>query len=154
MDAKTDWAFRTSIVEAARCWLGTPFLHQASSRGHGADCLGLVRGVWRDVIGDEPQRLPNYGHDAVHLMQDRALFEALIQHFDRVETDFDAVGDVVAYRLTPTASAQHLGITVGSHNGFPKMVHSYSRHGVVETPIGKSWMRRCVGQFKFPRGSN
>ena len=42
---------RAAIVAAARGWLGTPYRHQASVRGEGADCLGLVRGVWRELIG-------------------------------------------------------------------------------------------------------
>ena len=44
---------RGAIVEAARHWLGTPYHHQASLRGVGCDCLGLVRGVWRDLLGEE-----------------------------------------------------------------------------------------------------
>ncbi|MEM1422329.1 MAG: peptidase P60, partial [Pseudomonadota bacterium] len=32
--------------EASR-WIGTPYRHQASLRGVGCDCLGLLRGVWR-----------------------------------------------------------------------------------------------------------
>ena len=39
-----------SVVVEARRWLGTPYLHQASECGVGADCLGLLRGVWRGVI--------------------------------------------------------------------------------------------------------
>ncbi len=50
----------SAIVAAARLWLGTPYRHQASLRGVGTDCLGLVRGVWREVIGEEPQSLPPY----------------------------------------------------------------------------------------------
>ena len=46
------------IVSAARGWLGTPYAHQASLKGIGTDCLGLVRGVWRDVLGDEPEAAP------------------------------------------------------------------------------------------------
>ena len=42
-----------SVVVEARRWLGTPYLHQASECGVGADCLGLLRGVWRGVIGPE-----------------------------------------------------------------------------------------------------
>ena len=42
---------REHIVEAARDWIGTPYRHQASKKGVGADCLGLLRGGWRDVIG-------------------------------------------------------------------------------------------------------
>ena len=37
------------IVARARAWIGTPYRHRASCRGAGADCLGLVRGVWREV---------------------------------------------------------------------------------------------------------
>jgi hypothetical protein len=44
-------ARRVGVVAAARGWLGTPYRHQASVRGEGADCLGLVRGVWREVVG-------------------------------------------------------------------------------------------------------
>ncbi|MGZ9409986.1 MAG: peptidase P60, partial [Methylocystis sp.] len=43
---------RADIVAAARRWRGTPYVHQASLMQVGCDCLGLVRGVWRDVIGD------------------------------------------------------------------------------------------------------
>ena len=42
---------RAQIVAQARQWIGTPYLHQASLRGCGCDCLGLVRGVWRTVYG-------------------------------------------------------------------------------------------------------
>ena len=38
-------------VASARGWLGTPYHHQASLKGVGCDCLGLLRGVWREVIG-------------------------------------------------------------------------------------------------------
>lgn len=46
---------RAAIVAEARAWLGTPYRHQASLKGVGADCLGLVRGVWRAVVGPEPE---------------------------------------------------------------------------------------------------
>ncbi|MDG1118150.1 MAG: peptidase, partial [Flavimaricola sp.] len=29
------------VVATARGWIGTPYLHQASCRGAGCDCLGL-----------------------------------------------------------------------------------------------------------------
>ena len=43
----TDVFDRTDIVAEARAWIGTPYRHQASLKGVGCDCLGLVRGVWR-----------------------------------------------------------------------------------------------------------
>jgi NlpC/P60 family putative phage cell wall peptidase len=45
-------AYPAVVVAAARDWLGTPYHDQASVKGVGCDCLGLVRGVWREVVGD------------------------------------------------------------------------------------------------------
>ena len=44
-------------------WIGTPYRHQASLQGVGCDCLGLVRGVWRALVGDEPEQAPPYAPD-------------------------------------------------------------------------------------------
>ena len=51
------------VITAARSWLGTPYHDQASLRGVGCDCLGLARGVWREVIGPEPFPIPPYSRD-------------------------------------------------------------------------------------------
>ena len=55
--------FQEKIVEEARRWIGTPYRQQASACGAGADCLGLVRGVWRNLIGAEPETIPPYTDD-------------------------------------------------------------------------------------------
>ena len=49
---------RHAILTEARSWIGTPYQHQASAKGAGCDCLGLVRGVWRALWGDEPEIAP------------------------------------------------------------------------------------------------
>jgi NlpC/P60 family putative phage cell wall peptidase len=51
------------IVAAARRWLGTPYHDQASVIGVGCDCLGLVRGVWRELVGPELFPIPPYSRD-------------------------------------------------------------------------------------------
>ena len=43
------------IVAEASTWLGTPYRHQGSRKGVGCDCLGLVRGVWREVYGTDAE---------------------------------------------------------------------------------------------------
>lgn len=40
---------REAVIAAARSWLGTPYHHQASRKGVGCDCLGLIRGIWREL---------------------------------------------------------------------------------------------------------
>ena len=47
---------RAEILSEARDWLGTPYRHQASLKGAGCDCLGLVRGVWRALEGWSQRR--------------------------------------------------------------------------------------------------
>ena len=54
---------RGAIVAAARAWIGTPYQHQASLIHVGCDCLGLVRGVRREVNGPEPEEAPPYTPD-------------------------------------------------------------------------------------------
>lgn len=49
---------RESIVKGAHGWLGTPYHHRASLKGAGTDCLGLIRGIWRELYGPEPEAMP------------------------------------------------------------------------------------------------
>ena len=51
------------VVTVARAWLGTAYPDQASLRGVGCDCLGLARGVWREVVGAESFPIPPYSRD-------------------------------------------------------------------------------------------
>jgi NlpC/P60 family putative phage cell wall peptidase len=51
---------RAAALIEARRWIGTPYRHGASARGAGADCLGLIRGVWRALYGAEPETPPAY----------------------------------------------------------------------------------------------
>ncbi|CAN5340949.1 hypothetical protein BH09PSE2_BH09PSE2_03510 [soil metagenome] len=63
MTVHDPYAERADVVDAARRWLGTPYRHQQSLIGVGADCLGLLRGVWREVQGEEPEPVPPYVAD-------------------------------------------------------------------------------------------
>jgi NlpC/P60 family putative phage cell wall peptidase len=64
------------IVAEARSWIGTPYRHQASLKGVGCDCLGLVRGVWRALYGEEPERMPPYSRDWAEASLRETLAEA------------------------------------------------------------------------------
>ena len=54
---------RSDVVAIARAWIGTPYRHQASLKGVGCDCLGLLRGLWRERNGEEPEAAPPYSPD-------------------------------------------------------------------------------------------
>ncbi len=140
---------RLDIVRAARGWLGTPYLHQASVKGQGADCLGLLRGVWREVLGEEPADVPAYTRDWSEPQGDERLWRAAQAHLAPSVTPKE--GDVLLFRMRHGAVAKHLGLqaTVGDT---PTFIHAYTGHGVVESPLSAPWARRIVARFTFPPG--
>jgi NlpC/P60 family putative phage cell wall peptidase len=140
-----------AIVTAARRWIGTPYLHQASRRGAGADCLGLVRGVWREVIGAEPAAIPPYGPDWSEPQGEERLWDAARTYLQEKPLDREAPGDVLLFRMRDGGVAKHLGIAaeVGAGASF---IHAYSGHGVVESALTPPWRRRIVARFAFRTG--
>ena len=134
---------------AARGWIGTPYLHQASCKGAGTDCLGLLRGVWREVLGSEPEVPPAYSMDWSEPARIEALWQAASRHLRPKKLAFDAPGDVLLFRMRDGAVAKHLGIAarVGADASF---IHAYSGHAVVESPLSLPWRRRIVARFTFP----
>lgn len=138
-----------AIVTEARLWIGTPYVHQMAVKGAGCDCLGLVRGVWRAVIGSEPERPPAYSRDWSEPQGEERLWEAASRHLIRKPLKKEAMGDVILFRMKDGSVAKHLGIqcAVGETRSF---VHAYSGHGVVESPLSLPWARRIVARFEFP----
>ncbi|MDX1821440.1 MAG: peptidase [Paracoccaceae bacterium] len=136
------------IVMAARQWIGTPFRHQASLRGVGCDCLGLIRGLWRDCIGPEPEPIPAYAPDWSEPQGQEWLWQALARHFHPA-ADTARPGDVALFRMRPGSVAKHLGILSQDAAG-PTLIHAYSGHGVVESALGPAWHRRIAARFAFP----
>jgi NlpC/P60 family putative phage cell wall peptidase len=140
------------IVADARLWIGTPYLHQASVKGAGTDCMGLLRGVWRSVYGAEPEQVPAYTEDWAEPTRQELLREAAERWLVAKAYDDPAVGDVLLFRMRDGSIAKHLGIQsqVGAH---PRFIHSYSGHGVVESSLSLPWQRRIAARFAFPEGT-
>jgi NlpC/P60 family putative phage cell wall peptidase len=133
------------IVAVARAWIGTPYQHQASCRSAGCDCLGLIRGVWRDLYGVEPEAAPPYSMDwaqdaALELMRDAAR-----RHLVEIDVAEAAAGDVLMFRMVRTGPARHAGIL--SAPG--RIIHACSGHAVREETMG-AWARRMAYAFRFP----
>jgi NlpC/P60 family putative phage cell wall peptidase len=137
------------VVRAARLWIGTPYLHQASVPGAGADCLGLIRGVWRDLYGAEPETVPPYSRDWSEPQGEEMLWQAAVRHLVAKPLDAVAPGDVLLFRMRDRSVAKHLGIQ-GNITPNPTFIHAYSGHSVVESPLSAPWARRVVARFQFP----
>lgn len=138
---------RADIVAAARSWLGTPYHHQASVKGVGCDCLGLVRGVWRDLYGREAEAPPPYSRDWAEARAEETLLAAAKRHLEPLASAGAAKpGDVLVFRIRDRAIAKHAGILVAQD----RMVHGQEGVGVVEVHLGRWWRRHVAGAFRFP----
>jgi NlpC/P60 family putative phage cell wall peptidase len=138
-----------AVVSLARKWIGTPYRHQSACRGHGADCLGLVRGIWRDLHGAEPCRLPAYSESWFECLHPGVLEEGLACHFTKRDCGVRKPGDVLVFRIGMRGQARHIGVLTRL-DALPSFVHAYTGHGVVESHLTASWQRRIVASFAFP----
>jgi len=138
------------VVAAARRWLGTPYVHQASVAGSGSDCLGLIRGVWRELHGDEPEAPPAYTADWAECGSAEVLLAAATRHLLPVDPATALhPGQVLLFRMRQGAIAKHLGI-LSEAGDAARFIHAYTCHGVIESPLTPPWRSRIVARFRFP----
>lgn len=134
------------VVSEALSWIGTPFHHQASVKGVGADCLGLVRGVWRQLNGHEPFSIPAYTQTWDEVEKSEVLWSGLAKTLVSDPEIKTCAGHVLLFRMRLNSVARHVGISSKSGRCF---VHSYHGQGVVESALTQSWQRRIVASFSF-----
>ena len=137
---------REAVTRAARLWLGTPYQHQASLRGIGCDCLGLLRGVWRDLIGEEPEIPAPYTPAWAELSGGEPLLEAAMRHLLPVEDRLLRPGSVILFRWQAHLPAKHCGIATGES----RFLHAHDGASVAEVALVPGWRRRIAGVFDFP----
>ncbi|HBD91446.1 MAG TPA: peptidase [Gemmobacter sp.] len=138
------------VVAEARRWIGTPYQHQCSVQGAGCDCLGLVRGIWRAVIGAEPEAMPAYTQDWAEPSGQEVLLAAALRWL--LPQPAAAAGDVLLFRMRDGSIAKHLGIAAET-GASASFIHAYTGHGVIESPLSGPWARRIVARFAFPEGT-
>ncbi|MBK5926035.1 peptidase [Rhodobaculum claviforme] len=137
------------VVAQARGWVGTPWCHGAACRGAGADCLGLVRGLWREIRPDEVPSVPPYPPDWAEVGPPDRLVAGLARSLVCCAGRTPAPGDVLVFRLSARGPAKHLGVLTEA-GPQARFVHACSGHGVVEAALSAPWRRRIVARFAFP----
>jgi NlpC/P60 family putative phage cell wall peptidase len=135
------------VIAIARSWLGTPYHDQASLKGVGCDCLGLARGVWREVVGPEPLPIPPYSRDWGENGPREVLAEAARRMMVEIAVERVAPSALILFRMRPRAIAKHVGIVAGPTT----FIHAYERLGVIEEPLTRTWRRRIAFAFIFPQ---
>lgn len=139
--------FAGRIISIARSWIGTPYRHQASLKGVGCDCLGLVRGVWRELHGTEPELPPAYQPDWAERSGEDWLRDAARRHFGAELTAAQMrPGDLLLFCWRLDLPAKHAGILCADD----RFIHAYEQAAVIESALVPSWRRRIAGVFRFP----
>lgn len=136
---------RARVVAEAGTWIGTPYHHQASLKGVGCDCLGLLRGVWREIVGPEPEVPPAYSRDWAEALGQETLAEAAGRHLIPIAPANIQPGDVLLFAVSDDAPAKHCAIV--SAPG--RMIHAIETHPVAEVAISPWWRRRVRFAFAF-----
>lgn len=137
---------RAALLEEARSWIGTPYRHQASVKGVGCDCLGLLRGVWRGCLGAEPELPPPYAPDWAEAGGVETLQQAALRHLRPLPSAAFAAGDVLLFRYRDGCLAKHVAIASAAD----RMIHAHDGASVCEIAITPWWRRRLVQAFSFP----
>ncbi len=146
MSVKSQGLARQRAVELARQWIGTPYHHQASAKGIGTDCLGLVRGVWRELYGSEAEVPPAYTRDWAEASGIETMLEAASRHLIPLDAGVRCAGDVVVFRVRRGMVAKHAAIMTSATS----MVHAMEGAPVAEVAVTGWWRRRIAAGFQFP----
>lgn len=138
------------VVAIAERWLGTPYLHQASACGLGTDCLGLARGIWRDLHGAEPVAPPPYTRDWGESSGREVMWEAARAFLIEIPVGAAEPGALILFRMVATSPAKHCGILVPGATEQLALLHARETTGVTRESYTLPWRRRAVAAFLFP----
>ncbi len=137
---------KDQIVKAAYRWIDTPYQHQASRRGAGTDCLGLVRGIWREIYGDEPMPVPPYSPDWVERAGEETLLNAAQNCLTPVNLTDTKAGHIMLFRMAAGAPCKHIAVRSAPDT----IIHAYWGRAVVESYFVPYWQKRHAFSFAFP----
>lgn len=111
----------------------------------------MLRGLWREMLGAEPEEVPAYTPDWSETARTEELLLGARRHLIAIEVERRAAGDVAVMRMSENAVAKHVGVISRSDAGFETLIHAYSGHGVVESSLTPAWRRRIAAVFRFPK---
>ncbi len=138
---------RERILSIARDWIDTPYQHQASIKGAGCDCLGLIRGIWREIYGAEPLEVPSYTPDWAESLGQETLQTAAQSCLLPIAKSSAQLGDVLLFRMRPHVPCKHIAVMSAPN----RIIHAYWGRAVVESYLVPYWTRRHAFSFSFPK---
>lgn len=134
------------LVDEARTWKGTSFLHQGRLKGLGVDCAGFIGEVARNV--GIPVDIPS---DYKPQEDGTVMMRLMSQHLDFIETKDAQPGDVLALSEETGRAPdvpRHLAFVTEVTEKTAFIIHA-SRHGVREHRMDSAWNRRVHSAWRI-----
>lgn len=132
----------TTLYEAARAYLGTPFRHQGRSRS-GLDCVGLVVLSLAD-IGHAVADVTTYGPNPHHGLLEQHLVETFGPSIGRSDLQ---PGDIVSIAFV--RATRHVAIVGDYPGGGLSLIHTDQMVGrVTEHRLDSRWHRCITGAWR------
>lgn len=136
-----------TVLALAESWIGTPYRHQGAAKGIGCDCIGLIRGIWRELYSKEPETVPAYAPDWAERSGEDRLMDAARRLFgEPIAVGEAEPGDLLLFRWRPDCAAKHAGILAGPRH----FIHAYEQATVTRSTLVPSWRRRIAAVHRFP----
>jgi hypothetical protein len=144
---------RADIVRVSREWLGTRYQHQASVKGVGSDCIGLIFGVcaelevfpadWRMM--PEMEEFRAYGRRPHKGTLERGCSKFAIQL-----PIADAVpGDIAL--LSFDGEPWHMAVLGDYPHGGLSIIHAYApMRKVIESRLDPMWLTHIHSTYSLP----
>lgn len=128
---------REKLIEEARSWIGTPWVHHQRCKGVGVDCVQFLVAT-AEANGVELDPIENYYRSP----SGDSLLRDLEDRFERVPTDKIQPGDILLFQIR--GIPHHVGLK--SDRGF---IHADQRaNKVCEVSFGEVWQRLLVAAFE------
>lgn len=128
---------RNQIVDAARAYKGTPFLHQGRAVA-GLDCVGLCIRVAHDLD------LTQFDIDGYsRVPSGRMMQRVLAEQCERIQIEDAQPGDLL--HLAFEDEPQHMAIVTDRG-----IIHCNGARGVVEHRLDSQWRYKIRGAYRLP----
>lgn len=132
------------MLEYARQWIGTPYVHQGRQLGVGCDCAGVLVNM-ADRYGYNPQDMHGYSP----IPREDQLKNLIAKQMKTIAIDEIEPGDIVLMSLIKNGMAHHIGL-VSDYQGGLGVIHCNQMIGsVVEHALNDKWRGRIKHAFRF-----
>ena len=116
------------VIQECETWIGTPYHHQESKKGLGADCVGFIRGVYYNLSGCLIEDSA-YSFDWGDANGNEDLVHQAATYFNEIDPADAMPGDMLGIRWRQKRVVKHAMIK--GHDNL--IYHSYNGLGVIKS---------------------